>query len=265
MPWARPTTPASSRKSWIRRWCWPIGAASRRARRKAGRGAGCAARASPPSWNGRVATCSRRSVTVTVQADGMIEVFSAVNEMGQGIATTLAQLVVDVFDVPIEKVKVVLGDTDRGNGFGSAGSRSLFTGGSALRIGAEKTLDQARELAAQALEAAAGDLEYAARAFPGQGHRPEDRPVRRWPAASRNSASTMDKHHCGVGPELAQWLPHQRGGSGSADRRGRGGGLCQRQRRGPGGQSDDRSRPAPWRRHAGHRPGAVRTHGVRPR
>ena len=28
------------------------------------------------------------------------------------------------------------GDTDRGNGFGSAGSRSLFTGGSAVRVGA---------------------------------------------------------------------------------------------------------------------------------
>jgi CO/xanthine dehydrogenase Mo-binding subunit len=77
-------------------------------------------------------------------------VFSAVNQMGQGIATSLAQLMVDVFGVPIEKVRVVLGDTDRGDGFGSAGSRSLFTGGSSLHLGAEKTLDQARELAGQA-------------------------------------------------------------------------------------------------------------------
>ena len=53
-------------------------------------------------------------VTVEVRADGMIEVFSAVNQMGQGIATTLAQLVVDVFGVPLDKVRVVLGDTDRG-------------------------------------------------------------------------------------------------------------------------------------------------------
>lgn len=64
-------------------------------------------------------------VTVSVQADGVIEVFSAVNAMGQGIATSLAQLAVDAFGVPIEKVRVVLGDTDRGDGFGSAGSRSL--------------------------------------------------------------------------------------------------------------------------------------------
>jgi carbon-monoxide dehydrogenase large subunit len=104
-------------------------------------------------------------VTVEVKADGMIEVFSAVNQMGQGIATTLAQLVVDVFGVPMDKVRVVLGDTDRGDGFGSAGSRSLFTGGSSLHLGSEKTLDQARQLAGQALEAAPADLEYKSARF----------------------------------------------------------------------------------------------------
>lgn len=104
-------------------------------------------------------------VTVEVQADGMIEVFSAVNAMGQGIATSLAQLVVDAFGVPAEKVRVVLGDTDRGDGFGSAGSRSIFTGGSAVRIGSERTIAKARELAAKELEAAAEDIRYEGGAF----------------------------------------------------------------------------------------------------
>ncbi|SDI76955.1 xanthine dehydrogenase family protein molybdopterin-binding subunit [Variovorax sp. OV700] len=104
-------------------------------------------------------------VTVSVQADGVIEVFSAVNAMGQGIATSLAQLAVDAFGVPIEKVRVVLGDTDRGDGFGSAGSRSLFTGGSAVRIGAERTIDKARELAAEEFEASADDLTYSRGVF----------------------------------------------------------------------------------------------------
>lgn len=104
-------------------------------------------------------------VTVSVQADGMIEVFSAVNAMGQGIATTLAQLVVDAFGVPIEKVKIILGDTDRGDGFGSAGSRSLFTGGSAVRVGSERTIDKAKELAAQELEVSPADVEYSAGVF----------------------------------------------------------------------------------------------------
>jgi carbon-monoxide dehydrogenase large subunit len=99
-------------------------------------------------------------VTVTVMGDGSIEVYSAVNAMGQGIATTLAQLVVDVFQVPIAKVRVVLGDTDRGDGFGSAGSRSLFTGGSAIKVGSERAMDEARQLAAAKLEAAPQDLDY---------------------------------------------------------------------------------------------------------
>jgi carbon-monoxide dehydrogenase large subunit len=100
-------------------------------------------------------------VTVDVLADGVIEVFSAVNAMGQGIATSLTQLVVDAFGVPPEQVRVVLGDTDHGDGFGSGGSRSLFTGGLAVRIGAERTIEHARGLAAQELEAAAADIGYA--------------------------------------------------------------------------------------------------------
>lgn len=99
-------------------------------------------------------------VTVTVLPDDTIEVFSAVNAMGQGIATTLAQLVVDVFGVPISQVRVVLGDTDRGDGFGSAGSRSLFTGGSAVRVGAERTIEHAKTLAAAELEVAVEDIAY---------------------------------------------------------------------------------------------------------
>jgi carbon-monoxide dehydrogenase large subunit len=104
-------------------------------------------------------------VTVTVLGDGTIEVFSAVNQMGQGIATTLAQLVVDAFGVPMDRVRVVLGDTDRGDGFGSAGSRSLFTGGSAMQVGSQRTIEHAKTLAAQELEAAADDIGYAAGEF----------------------------------------------------------------------------------------------------
>jgi aerobic carbon-monoxide dehydrogenase large subunit len=111
-------------------------------------------------WTGGNALEER--VTVAVRADdGVIEVFSAVNAMGQGIATSLAQLVVDAFGVSIDKVRVVLGDTDRGDGFGSAGSRSLFTGGSAVRIGAERTIAKARQLAAKEFEAAEQDIAYA--------------------------------------------------------------------------------------------------------
>jgi len=104
-------------------------------------------------------------VTVSVAGDGMVEIFSAVQQMGQGIATSLRQLAVDVFKLPPEKIRIVLGDTDRGVGFGSAGSRSLFTGGGAVKVASEKTIDRARELAAEELEASAGDIEYAGGTF----------------------------------------------------------------------------------------------------
>jgi len=105
------------------------------------------------------------SVNVQIMADGSVEVFTAVLPMGQGIETSLTQLVADVFDLPPEKIRVATGDADRGNGFGSAGSRSLFTGGSSVSVGSQRALDQARSLAAEALEASAEDLEYAAATF----------------------------------------------------------------------------------------------------
>ncbi|HEX7441505.1 MAG TPA: molybdopterin cofactor-binding domain-containing protein, partial [Caldimonas sp.] len=101
-------------------------------------------------------------VTVNVSSDGMIEIFSATQAMGQGIATSYAQLAVDVFGVPIEKIRVLQGDTDRGQGFGSAGSRSLFTGGNSVYVASEKTVAMGKDLAAEALEVAAADIEYKA-------------------------------------------------------------------------------------------------------
>ena len=114
-------------------------------------------------WTG--AEVFEEQVTVTVSADGYVELFSATQAMGQGLATTYAQLAVDVFDVPLDRIRIVQGDTDRGTGFGSAGSRSLFVGGSAVRVAAERTVTHAQDLAATALEAAATDIEYAAGAF----------------------------------------------------------------------------------------------------
>ena len=99
-------------------------------------------------------------VTVAVSGAGEIEVYASTMPMGQGIATSYAQLVVDVFGVPIDKIRIVMGDTDRGSGFGSAGSRSLFTAGSAIQHASEKAVATGRELAGEALEAAAPDIEY---------------------------------------------------------------------------------------------------------
>lgn len=141
-------------------------------------------------WTGGNAFEER--VTLEVRADGVIEVFSAVNQMGQGIATSLAQLVVDVFGVPLSQVRVVLGDTDRGNGYGSAGSRSLFTGGSAMATGAQETLRRARALAASDLEVAEPDIRYEAGRFTVAG---TDRGVGLFELAGRQAGGHIQVEH----------------------------------------------------------------------
>ena len=110
-------------------------------------------------WTG--ADVFEERVTVTVSGEGHVEIFSATQAMGQGLATTYAQLAVDVFGIPIEHIHIMQGDTDRGTGFGSAGSRSLFVGGSAVRVAAERTVVRATELAALELEAAESDIVFA--------------------------------------------------------------------------------------------------------
>jgi aerobic carbon-monoxide dehydrogenase large subunit len=104
-------------------------------------------------------------VTINVAADGFIEIWSATQAMGQGIVTSCAQLAVDVFGVSIERIRVLQGDTDRANGFGSAGSRSLFTGGSAVHVASARTIEHAKQLAGEVLEAAPADIEYRAGRF----------------------------------------------------------------------------------------------------
>jgi len=105
------------------------------------------------------------TVKVEVLGEGHVELTTAALAMGQGIVTSYTQLAAEVFGVPLECIRIVQGDTDRANGFGSAGSRSLFTVGGAVHVASERTIDHARDLAADALEVSAGDLEFSAGAF----------------------------------------------------------------------------------------------------
>ena len=109
-------------------------------------------------WTG--ADVFEETVSVTVTGAGEIEIFTAAQPMGQGLATTFTQLAVDVFGVPVENIRVRFGDTDRATGFGSAGSRSLFVVGSAVQVASERTVAKAHDLAAKELETAVGDIEY---------------------------------------------------------------------------------------------------------
>ncbi len=78
---------------------------------------------------------------------------------GHGHETTWAQIASEVLTIPIERIRVVEGDTDAiGSGVGAVGSRSLQTAGLAIHRSATEVLALARERAAQELEAAPGDV-----------------------------------------------------------------------------------------------------------
>ena len=141
-------------------------------------------------WTG--AEVFEEQVTVTV-ADGAIEIFSATQPMGTSLTTTFTQLAVDVFGVPPDKIRFAYGDTDRGTGFGSAGSRSLFVGGSAVHVASERTVKKAHELAAEELEAAPGDIEYRDGVFRIARDRSRDRPLRSRARSRPTSASCWSR------------------------------------------------------------------------
>ncbi len=82
--------------------------------------------------------------------DGIVRVFTGQMPHGQGHETTLAQIAADEFGVPMELVKIVVGDSDQVPFGFTGGSRSAtMAGGSALhtaRALRERVLDVASHL-----------------------------------------------------------------------------------------------------------------------
>jgi carbon-monoxide dehydrogenase large subunit len=102
------------------------------------------------------------TATVRLEQDGSVTALMGSQSTGQGHATAYAQIVAEHLGLPPERVRIEQGDTDRiVTGTGTGGSSSIPCGGASLD-GATKTLAQnLRRLAADALEASAGDLEFA--------------------------------------------------------------------------------------------------------
>ncbi|HWQ38036.1 MAG TPA: xanthine dehydrogenase family protein molybdopterin-binding subunit, partial [Burkholderiales bacterium] len=108
-------------------------------------------------WTGVV---HEETIDLHVTADGRVRVFTAMQAMGQGIETSYVQIVSETLGIDAEKIEIVQGDSDIAQGIGSMGSRSLYIGGSAMLTASRQTIDKGRELASEALEAAAADIVY---------------------------------------------------------------------------------------------------------
>jgi carbon-monoxide dehydrogenase large subunit len=99
-------------------------------------------------------------VELAMDPSGDIEARIGSSPHGQGLKTSLAQLIADETGVDPGRVRVVAGDTDRTPyGWGTFASRSLVISGGACKLAAEKLRDRLKEVAAQLLEADAADIE----------------------------------------------------------------------------------------------------------
>jgi len=91
----------------------------------------------------------------------IVEVPIGSQSQGQGHETVFAQVVAERLGVPFERVRVVMGDTDRvAKGVGTFASRSMVRAGSAAVEAVDALIEAGKTMAAHLLEAAAPDLEY---------------------------------------------------------------------------------------------------------
>ncbi len=99
------------------------------------------------------------SAEVRVNAVGTIEILTGSHSHGQGHETTFAQVVADRFDLPLDGISVVHGDTDKVQmGMGTYGSRSGAVGMSAIVKALDKVEAKVKKLAAHTLEASEDDI-----------------------------------------------------------------------------------------------------------
>ena len=100
------------------------------------------------------------TANVRLDANGDVTVLIGTQSSGQGHQTAYAQIVAEQFGVAPERVHVRQGDTDEiATGLGTGGSASIPSGGVSVERATRELGQKLKEIAAQALEASAGDLE----------------------------------------------------------------------------------------------------------
>ncbi|MGE5139055.1 MAG: molybdopterin cofactor-binding domain-containing protein [Rudaea sp.] len=96
---------------------------------------------------------------LAINRDGTITVLSGKIDSGTGVQTALAQIVAEELDVPLERVRMVMGDTARTPDEGiTAGSTTMRFGGFALRHASAEARRALLEMASETLDAAEDEL-----------------------------------------------------------------------------------------------------------
>jgi carbon-monoxide dehydrogenase large subunit len=99
------------------------------------------------------------TVEISMDPSGFVEARIGASPHGQGLRTTLSQIIADELGTSPERIKIVHGDTDRTPyGWGTFASRSLVIAGGASLLAARKVRSKLLKMAGVLLEAAADDI-----------------------------------------------------------------------------------------------------------
>ena len=99
------------------------------------------------------------SVDLAMDPSGNVEVRIGASPHGQGLKTSLAQLVSDEVGVTPDKVRVVSGDTDATPyGWGTFASRSIVISGGATKLAAAAAATKLKKIAAKLMEASEDEV-----------------------------------------------------------------------------------------------------------
>jgi aerobic carbon-monoxide dehydrogenase large subunit len=135
------------------------------------------------------------NVDIRFEADGSVALITGTQHIGQGHETTFPQILADRLGVPNELIKLKQGDTDliaHGGGHGS--SRATYMGGTAIFRAAEEIVLKGTSVAAEMLEAAPADIQFADGDFVVSG---TDRRVSLLDVAktARDAGTPLDTYH----------------------------------------------------------------------
>ena len=105
-------------------------------------------------------TMGEETANVRLDPNGDVTILIGTQSSGQGHQTAYAQLVAEQFGLAPERVHIHQGDTaEIATGLGTGGSASIPSGGVSVERATRELGQKLKEIAAQALEASAGDLE----------------------------------------------------------------------------------------------------------
>ena len=135
--------------------------ARRAASRKAGKLRGIGIANPIEVAGGPLRNLRKDDAAISVSPNGKVELRAGLMSVGQGHETGMTLMVAARLGVSAEAITYRQGDTDLlDNGRGSGGSSALIVGGAAVHKAIEAVIEKGRQIASEALEAAAVDIEF---------------------------------------------------------------------------------------------------------